>query len=94
MSCEEFHRKSDSELNRLFCVKERAEEINPRMAELESRLPEICRALGRKGITTLKQWEKYRVGASVGLWSYPVQDSGSALADIGKTSANCPLPPN
>jgi hypothetical protein len=54
MSYEEFRHKSDSELNRLFCVKERAEEINPRMAALESRLPEICRALGGKGMTTLK----------------------------------------
>ena len=59
MSYEEFQRKSDSELNRLFCVKERSEEINPRMAELESLLADICRELGRKGMRTLKQWEKY-----------------------------------
>jgi transposase len=38
---------------------ERPDEINPRLAELESLLPDICRELGRKGMTTLKQWEKY-----------------------------------
>jgi hypothetical protein len=48
MSYEEFQRKSDSELHQLSCVKERPDSIHPRMSELETRLPAICRELGKK----------------------------------------------
>lgn len=59
MSYEEFQRKSDAELNMLFCIAEDAAPANPRRDELESLLPSICKELGKKGMTTLKQWDNY-----------------------------------
>ena len=64
MSYDELHAKSDAELNELFCVAEDADAPNPRRDELESLLPSICKELGRKGMTTLKQWDKY-------IWEHP-----------------------
>ena len=55
MSYEEFQRKSDAELNRTFCVLERDLCSNPRMEELEEKLPSICKELSKRGMTTLKQ---------------------------------------
>jgi transposase len=60
MSYEQFRERSDSELHTLFCVPEASLVPNPRMDELENLLPEICKALGKKGMTTLLQWLEYR----------------------------------
>jgi transposase len=59
MSYEDFRQHSDAELYTLFCVKAEREVPNPRMETLESLMPEICRALSKKGMTTLQQWVKY-----------------------------------
>jgi transposase len=59
MSYEEFCSKSDAELHELFCVEGSPAPPNPRLEELESLLPQICKELGRRGMTTLKQWDKY-----------------------------------
>lgn len=60
MSYEIFQQKSDSELYELFCVPEASEVSNPRLEELDRLMPEICKALSKKGMTTLQQWDKYR----------------------------------
>ena len=59
LSYDDFQGKSDSELNELFCVSAKRSSSNPRLEELEELLPGICKDLGKKGMTTLKQWEKY-----------------------------------
>ena len=58
MSYEQFQSRSDSELHTLFCAKEEPAP-NPRMAELEERLPSIVKNLNKKGMTTFKQWQEY-----------------------------------
>lgn len=60
MSYEIFQQKSDSELYELFCVPEASKVSNPRLEELDRLMPEICKALSKKGMTTLQQWDKYR----------------------------------
>jgi transposase len=59
MSYEEFQRKSDAELHSLFCIPEESSNPNPRMDELVGLMPGICKELGKRGMTTLKQWQKY-----------------------------------
>lgn len=58
ISYEDFQHKSDSELHALFCTKEEPSP-NPRMSELEERLPTIVKDLNKKGMTTFKQWQEY-----------------------------------
>jgi transposase len=60
MSYEEFRQRSDSELHELFCVVEEPSAPNPRLETLEGLMPDICKELGKKGMTTLIQWDKYR----------------------------------
>lgn len=60
MPYEEFQSKSDAELHDLFCVPASMSQPNPRLEELERLMPDICKELGRKGATTLQQWDKYR----------------------------------
>jgi len=60
MSYEDFQGHSDSELYALFCVKEESTVPNPRLDLLEKSLPDICKLLSKKGMTTLILWEKYR----------------------------------
>lgn len=59
MSYEEFQSRSDSELHELFCVNEEQSEPNPRMEALEAMLPSTCKEMGKKGMTSHKQWERY-----------------------------------
>lgn len=59
MSYEEFLSKSDSELHELFCVCHQPTTPNARQEALQSLLPDICKALTKKGMTTLKQWQEY-----------------------------------
>ena len=59
MSFEQFQSKSDAELRELFCVLDAPAPPNPRLEELERLMPRICKDLGKRGMTTLKQWEKY-----------------------------------
>jgi transposase len=60
MSYEDFQRKSDAELYSLFCVQAESTIPNPRMDRLESLMPEICKSLSKKGMTSLGQWVKYK----------------------------------
>lgn len=60
MSYETFQQKSEAELHDLFCVREGSDSSNPRMEELDSLMPDICKALSKRGMTTLQQWDKYR----------------------------------
>ena len=57
MSYEEFRQRSDSDLHELFCVPVEPSAPNPRMEVPEVLMPDICRELGRKGMTTLIQWD-------------------------------------
>ena len=59
ISYDEFITKSDSELAALFFLGTQPAAPNPRLDALESQLPSICKALGKKGMTLHKQWEKY-----------------------------------
>jgi len=59
MSFEDFLSKSDAELHELFCVSHQPSAPNPRVDTLQSLLPDICKALNKKGMTTLKQWQEY-----------------------------------
>ena len=43
----------------LFCIPDDDTPPNLRREELESLLPSICKELGKRGMTTLKQWDKY-----------------------------------
>ncbi|GHT54709.1 putative transposase y4bL/y4kJ/y4tB [Bacteroidia bacterium] len=60
MSYETFQQKSEAELHDLFCVREGTLSSNPRMEELDSLIPGICKELSKRGMTTLQQWDKYR----------------------------------
>ena len=60
MSYEEFQAKSDATLHTLFCVPQQTASANPRLEELERLLPSIIKELGKKGMTTLEQWDRYR----------------------------------
>ena len=60
MSYEDFQRHSDSELYALFCVQAESPIPSPRMDTLEKLMPEICKSLSKKGMTTLQQWTKYK----------------------------------
>ena len=59
MSYDEFRTKSDQELSDLFCEKISKHTPSPRQIDIDQRLCAICKALGKTGMTTLKQWEKY-----------------------------------
>ncbi|MDR2732462.1 MAG: IS21 family transposase [Fibromonadaceae bacterium] len=60
MSYEEFRCRSDSELHALFCIPLEPAACNPRMEALEGLMPNICKELGKKGMTSLIQWDLYR----------------------------------
>ena len=60
MSYEDFRVRSDSELHELFCVPAVPSAPNPRLEVLEGLMPDICKELGKKGMTTLIQWDQYR----------------------------------
>lgn len=59
ISYDEFQSSSDARLHELFCVSDRLPAVNPRMEVLDGLMPDICKALGKKGMTTLKQWTQY-----------------------------------
>lgn len=59
MSYDSFQSTSDAELHELFCVCHQPAAPNPRMDELQALLPAICKALRKKGVTTLMQWHEY-----------------------------------
>lgn len=61
LSYEEFLSKSDAELYALFCIEEVPEEPNPRTDALEAFMPSASKEMARKGMTSHKQWERYRV---------------------------------
>jgi transposase len=60
MSYEEFQRLSDSSLHNLFCVSHSVSSPNPRLEELDRLLPAISKELGKRGMTTLELWSRYR----------------------------------
>ena len=60
ISYDDFQQKSDSELHGIFCIPVQSTPSNPRVEELERLMPDICKELGNKGMTTLHQWDKYR----------------------------------
>jgi transposase len=66
MSYETFQQKSEAELHDLFCVREWSTPSNPRMEELDDLMPDICKELSKRGMTTLQQWDKYRESHSDG----------------------------
>ena len=51
--------KSDSELCELFGLSSQSYTPSARMQHLETLLPDIVKALGKKGMTSYMQWEKY-----------------------------------
>lgn len=59
MGFDDFQSKSDTELHALFCITDAPSAPNPRRDTLEALLPEISKDLNRKGMTTMKQWQKY-----------------------------------
>lgn len=59
MSFKEFQSKNDTELYDRFCISEVPSNPNPRRDTLEALLPDIRKSLSRKGMTTMKQWQKY-----------------------------------
>lgn len=60
LTYEEFLSKSDAELYALFCIEEIPEEPNPRTEALEAFMPSASKEMARKGMTSHKQWERYR----------------------------------
>lgn len=60
LTYKEFLSKSDAELYALFCIEETPVESNPRIDALEAFLPSASKEMGRKGMTSHKQWERYR----------------------------------
>ena len=60
LSYETFQQKSEAELHDLFCVRESSDFCNPRMEELDRLMPDICKALSKRGVTTLQLWDQYR----------------------------------
>ena len=59
MSYEELQKHSDSELQALFCISDKHPSTSARMQELEEFLPTIVKNLGKKGMTSEKQWVNY-----------------------------------
>jgi Transposase and inactivated derivatives len=59
ISYDDFAGKSDAELHELFCVTGDPAAVNPRMEEFMSLLPDMSKELSKKGMTTLKLWQKY-----------------------------------
>jgi len=60
ISYEEFRQRSDSDLYEVFFITGSSSASLPHMEELEAMMPDICKELGKKGMTTLKQLDKYR----------------------------------
>ena len=60
ISYETFQQKREAELHELFCVQKGSISSNPRMEELDKLMPDICKELSKRGMTTLQQWDKYR----------------------------------
>lgn len=60
MTYEAFLAKSDAELYSLFCIDKVPESPNPRLEALEAFLPSASKEMARKGMTSHKQWERYR----------------------------------
>lgn len=60
MSYETFQQKSEAELHDLFCVPEGSDCCSPRREELDKLMPDICKALSKRGVTTLQLWDQYR----------------------------------
>lgn len=60
LTYEEFLAKSDAELYALFCIEEAPIITDPRTVALEAFLPSACKEMARKGMTSQKQWERYR----------------------------------
>lgn len=60
LTYEEFLSKSDADLYALFCIEEVPEASNPRTDALEAFLPLASKEMARKGMTSHKQWERYR----------------------------------
>ena len=56
LTYKEFLSKSDAELYALFCIEETPVESNPRIDALEAFLPSASKEMGRKGMTSHKQW--------------------------------------
>lgn len=61
LTYEEFLAKSDAELYALFYIEEAPVESNPRIDALEAFMPSACKEMARPGMTSHKQWERYRV---------------------------------
>ena len=59
ISYEEFCEKSDEELARLFSVNTVSVPPNPRLEALEEKLPEYCKKLGKRGVTTITLHKEY-----------------------------------
>jgi transposase len=59
LSYEEFCDKSDEELARLFSVNTVPVPPNPRLEALEEKLPELCKKLGKRGVTTITFHKEY-----------------------------------
>lgn len=66
LTYEVFLAKNDAELYALFCIDEVPESFNPRLEALEAFLPSTSKEMGRKGMTSHKQWERYRATHSDG----------------------------
>jgi transposase len=60
ISYEEFHGKSDSALHHLFCIPDQPLASSPRLEALDRLMLSIIKELGKKGMTTLEQWDRYR----------------------------------
>lgn len=63
---EAFLAKNDAELYVLFCIDEVPESFNLRLEALEAFLPSTSKEMSRKGMTSHKQWERYRATHSDG----------------------------
>lgn len=60
LTYEEFLAKNDAELYALFCIEEAPVITDSRTEALESFLPLASKEMSRKGMTSMKQWERYR----------------------------------
>lgn len=60
MSYEAFQQKSEAEFHNLFCIQEGSDSSNPRMEELDGLMPDICKALSKRRVTSLQLWDTYR----------------------------------
>lgn len=54
MSYETFQQKREAELHDLFCVREGSDSCSPRMEEQDNLMPDICKALSKRSVTTLQ----------------------------------------